>query len=115
MADQHSRDIVDQALALAKSHPHVPALDVLDLVMTDRHGIDPDFDAPGEPFGDWTDPPSPFGDLLRRAFAPNDIREDAAAVWASEDPALLPEQSALASAWQCLVIERFADRYRLWR
>lgn len=109
--------IVSEALSLAKSHPHVPALDLLDLVMQGHHGDDLDFDAPGnQGFGDWTDPPSPFGELLRQAFAANEIGPGAAGIWASEDPdpAVVTAQDALVDHWQEAVVERFAQRYRLW-
>lgn len=109
--------VVSEALALVKSHPDVPALDLLDLVMHGRHGEDIDFDAPGEVFGDWTDPPSPFGELLRRAFAADEIGPGASGFWLSDDPdpAVATAQDALVDHWQEVVIERFAQRYRLWR
>lgn len=114
MADSQTLAVVHKAIALAQSHPHAPALDILDLAMAGRHGMDADFDAPGEAFGDWTDPPSPFGELLRRAFAPDTIDAGAAALWVSEDMAVAEAQGALIDQWQEDVIEPFARRYRLW-
>ncbi len=87
MADRAAQSIVDQALALVQTHPHAPAVNILDLAMTGKHGADPSFEVipSGPAFDDWTDPASPFGALLRQAFG------------AHAD-----------------VIERFAQRYGLW-
>ena len=85
MSTRQARTIVDSALALLRTHPHAPALEVLDQVMEGHHGTGPDFDAPGEPFGNWIEPASPFGELLRRAFAAAEIGPEAAAVWQSDD------------------------------
>ena len=82
--------------------------------MQGHHGSAPDFDAPGEVFGDWTDPSSPFGDLLRQAFAAGEINAEAAAMWLSEDPRHAVRQVQVAREWQSLVIDRFAQRYQLW-
>ena len=115
MADQEARAIVATALALSKSHPHARAIDVLDLAMQGRHGTSPSFDTWGagnEPFGDWTDPSSPFGELLRKAFAPDEIDAGAATLWMSD--ASDAEANALLRSWQTLVIDRFAERYSLW-
>lgn len=118
MADTEARTIVEKALALSKSHPNVPVLDVLDLAMQGRHGSSPNFEASAQDaqhgFGDWTDPSSPFGDLLRRAFAPGHIAANAGALWASEAEEDDPALRELIDVWQHKVIDRFAERYRLW-
>ena len=77
-------------MALSRTQPTAPA-------MQGRHESDLDFDAPGEPFGDWTDPASPFGDLIRRAFAPD-----------------LISAQGTPDEWQLLVLASYAERYRLW-
>ena len=114
MPKSQARSIVQTALAVLKSHPHAPSLSVLDLAMQGHHGSAPNFDAPGEWFGDWTDPASPFGELLRAALAPDEIEAHAALIWLSEDPAYAVRQAQIAKDWQPLVIDRFAQRYRLW-
>jgi hypothetical protein len=94
MAGTQAQSIVDQALALLRTHAHASALDILDLAMTGQHGSDPNFEAPpGNPFSDWTDRESPFGRLLGLAF-----RGDA------NDP----------DAWERVVMPGFAERYQLW-
>ena len=112
--DREARTIVDTALALARSHAHAPALDILDLAFEGHHGTDPNFDAPDKPFGDWTDPASPFGELLRKAFAADAIDRDAATLWVSDDECDTTRQHALVKDWQSLVIDPLAECYRLW-
>lgn len=91
-----SHPLVRRALALAKSHPDWATLQVLDAAMegyTDSH---PDFKLHVHAgFSDWIHPPSPFAELLRRAFG-------------------MHLESADADRWQ-EVIDAFAARYRLWR
>lgn len=88
MADRAAQSIVDQAVTLARTHSHAPALEVLDLAMTGQHGSDPNFETRATTFDDWTDPASPFGMLLARAFG--------------------------ADAANHEVLDRFARRYGLW-
>ncbi len=109
MSRAEGRQIVDTALALLRSHSHAPALEILDLAMQGRHGSSPDFDAPDQAFGNWIDPPSPFAELLRQAFAVDDIGPSAAAHWVADD-----DGAAIAADWEACVVEPFAKRYRLW-
>lgn len=115
MADSIALHIMRQAAALRESHPQASALEVLDQVMEGHHGSDLCFEADSShSFGNWTDPPSPFGELLRQAFAPAEVSPEAAVLWlsAAEDDA--PACDALVDSWQALVIDRFAERYKLW-
>lgn len=114
MPNAQAQSIVRTALALASSHPNVPLLDVLDLAMVGHTGSSPDFDAYGERFGDWTDPNSPFGDLLRQAFAAGQVDAMSSAAWLSEEPMHVANQERVLSAWQSLVVDPFAQRYQLW-
>jgi hypothetical protein len=114
MPNAQAQSIVRTALALASSHPNAPLLDVLDLAMVGHTGSSPDFDAYGEPFGDWTDPDSPFGDLLRQAFAADQVGAMSSAAWLSEEPLHVAQQEGVLRVWQALVIEPFAHRYQLW-
>lgn len=115
MADSIALNILTQAASLRLSYPQATALDVLDQVMEGHHGCDLDFTVTSkEPFGDWTDPASPFGELLRQAFAPDEISADAARLWLSLDAAEFDESDRLVERWQGRVIERFAARYKLW-
>jgi hypothetical protein len=82
--------IVDAAMQLRRTHPHVPALDVLDLVMQAHICTSPDFDTGRS---DHTDAGMPFGQLLQEAFGhPDDPTGD-------DQP----------------VLDRFAERYVLWQ
>lgn len=97
MADPTARAIVDSVLALRQSHPHAPALDVLDLAMKPHRGTSPEFDAGRS---DLTDPGAPFGDVLRQAFDP------AYDVAALEAAGLDPDE-----IWQTAVLRPFYRRY----
>lgn len=101
MPGSPSHPVVQRALELAASNPHMPSLHVLDLAMDGQRSqhIDFEVDEPAAEFCDWLDPPSPFAALLRSAFGAHldDVDVDA------ESP-----------RWQ-EVIEAFADRYDLWR
>jgi hypothetical protein len=67
MADRAAQAIVDKALAVLGSHPAAPPLEILDLALAGRHGIDPNFEAPHtKPFADWVEAVRP----LRPATAP---------------------------------------------
>ena len=112
MADTTAQKIIAVALGTRATHPHVPALDVLDLAMQGHEGCDLCFEAaPGQPFDDWLDPPSPFADLLRQAFLP-DVTLQQARLWTSDDDLLA---DGFREMWQDEVIEPFAQRYRLWQ
>lgn len=91
MADPTARAIVAETLALRASHPAVPALDVLDQVMRGYRGTSPEFDAGRQ---DLTDAGTPFGEVLRLAFAPGLEEADGA-------------------TWEELVVDAFAARYDL--
>ena len=79
--------------------PHAPTLTILDQAMADRYGAQLDFTAPDPRAGfrDWLHPPSPFAELLRRAFGMH----------------IEPEEFDRSSAAWHDVIEAFARRYRL--
>lgn len=68
MADHETQAIIDKAVALARTHGHAPAIEILDLAMTRRAETCPNFEAHGQPFDDWADETGPFGGLLRAAF-----------------------------------------------
>lgn len=94
--------IVRAALDLRRSHPHAPAIDVLDLAMQGQYHSVLDFGDPATPGGDHTDPLSPFGQLLGQAFAPH-LDEDYCAAQALD----------LDEAWHLGVLEAFWERYGL--
>ena len=89
MADSLALAIVERAFALACTHGHAPAIEILDLAMmrSERQRA-LNFEAHGRPFDDWTDEISPFGNLLRAAFG------------------------ADGATWNA-VLQRFAERYKL--
>lgn len=68
MADSEAQAIVDKAVALARTHGHAPAIEILDLAMTRREETCPNFEVHGQRFDDWANETSPFGGLLRAAF-----------------------------------------------
>jgi hypothetical protein len=67
MANSTARAIVQSAIALRQSHPHAPALDLLDLVMQPYRGASPAFD---DGRRDLTEPGTPFGQILQAGFDP---------------------------------------------
>lgn len=112
MADAAVLQLIATASALRRSHPGVPALDVLDLAMQGRHGAHFNTDAHGEPWDDWLDPPSPLARLLRDAFAPQ-LADDpyfTHNIWTACDA----QGVLLATHWDEQVLHPFATRYGLW-
>jgi len=99
--------IVTEALRLRKADRRRPALDVLDEAMREHRGTHPDFECIHPEFSHWTEPPSPFAELLRQAFA-EDI-EQSAMVAISESKA----SDEIERRWEG-VIDLFAQRYDLW-
>lgn len=96
--------IVSAALALRRSHPAAPALDVLALVLQGRQAVPADFGADGLP-------PAPFALLVAEAFdtamTPDEWRE-----WCQ--PGMNPKLLAgLLSVWTVHVWPRFAHRFGL--
>lgn len=90
MADPTAQQIITAALGTHATHPRAPALDVLGLAMKGQEGCNLCFDAkPGDDFDNWLDPPSPFADLLRLAFAP-EIERAQLARWDSPVDFLSP-------------------------
>jgi hypothetical protein len=100
MADPQALIVVRKALELRRSHPHVPALDVLDLAMQGRQNQPLDFADSTAPGGDHTDPMAPFGQVLGLAFAPDLNADDCAAQAIDFD-----------EAWHLVVLEGFWERY----
>ena len=68
MTDRDALSVVQAAVATARSHSGVPALEVLDLVMEGRRGVELDFNDPTQSHRCWTSPGTPFGALLALAF-----------------------------------------------
>lgn len=118
LEDRHP--VVDLALDLQHELPNVAAIDLIDHAMRDYRGTDLSFRNTGPTaalYADHRDPPSPFAELLRRAFAPQlDPRELALIGLAGRpgtDPDLQPRIRAAEQHWQ-RVIDGFAARYDLW-
>jgi hypothetical protein len=102
MADPTVTTIINEALALRRSHPHAPAVDVLDLVMKGR--------LPWlEDFFDDLEPPAPFALLVAEAV--DDIMT--AAEWRGlTGPNAEPRvRAALAQLYRESVWPRFVKRY----
>jgi hypothetical protein len=112
--------IVTRAMDLWRKLPNRPALEILDRALLGHRDEHPDF-AHGGPLMTADShhllPPSPFSELLRRAFAPDlDAQEVLlmALLRPPQDPALLARLRMVEEAWRSRVIEPFGARYRLW-
>ncbi len=119
-----SNPIVETAIRLLSVYPTAPALEILDHAMEGRYGTSPDFEAHPKitcrlpyAYDDDTDPASPFGELLRQAFAPELGMRDLLAINLADMPSASSEEissaATLAEEWQ-RVIDLFAERYNLW-
>jgi hypothetical protein len=98
MSAEVGTPIVAHALELLALHPEMAAVHILDAALQGHHGQTIDFRrrTPDAPYTDWLDPPSPFAELLRRAFGAH----------------LPPEHIDWQSpAWEFEVIDAFAERY----
>jgi hypothetical protein len=98
MADRAALAIVRKALELTRQHPGRTPLEILDLAMDGHRGSAPDFST-NDPEGDVDGAQRRFGELLRQAFAPR----------------LGAFNGNATVRWQREVLERFAQRYELWR
>lgn len=116
--------IVDTAIQLLMESPEAPALAILDRTMRAHLGTNPTFSSfdvtaqsvPHPCYADELDPPSPFAELVRRAFAPRmDPRELMLLARPEHADNLALEQrlSSVRAQWQ-EVVDNFAARYRLW-
>jgi hypothetical protein len=101
--------VVQAAVSLTRTHPHAPALDVLDLVMRGRADQVLDFDDPAAPNGSLAAPNAPFGQLLAAAFDEAMTPTDWSALTGpAADPG--PRFGCL-EIWRAYVIPRFEARY----
>lgn len=99
-----SPDVASAAVALHRTHPQAPALEVLDVVMRQRVGSLRDF-------GESTRAGSDFGGVLAAAFDRGMSPEEWRIVnHRNADPALI---AALLSVWRDEVLPAFAARYSL--
>jgi hypothetical protein len=117
---------METAIQLFMEQPDAPALTILDRAMQGHEGTHPDFDSccnvscarPHPAYGDDLYPPSPFAELLRRAFAPQfDPREAAVLGLVDQDvePNVQARLKIADERWQIEVINRFAERFKLWQ
>jgi ABC-type branched-subunit amino acid transport system substrate-binding protein len=93
------------AVALRQSHPQVPPLEVLDLVMRQHSGSVADF-------GDATWPTAPFGQLLAACFDRGMSPDEWRMIDTSPDQQFV---DALHTVWGDVVLASFAARYSLSR
>ena len=94
---------IDAALALTRSHPRVPALDVLDLAMQGRAGRLADFGT--------ISPTSALGQLLAAAFDRGMAPEDWHLIDSPHSPPAVV--AVLQGIWRDQVLAAFAARYKL--
>ena len=120
MPGSYGNMIVTRAMDLWRKLPDRPALEILDRALLGHRDEHPDFSHGGPLMTADSHhllPPSPFSELLRRAFAPDlDAQEVLlmALLRPPQDPALLARLRAVEQAWRTRVIEPFGARYRLW-
>jgi hypothetical protein len=108
MPDSLARSIVDEALALQRERPELPALALLDLVMRGRHGTGPDFgDLAAAPADCLVDPSSPFGALLAAAF------DEQVTFTGLRSLATASAPTAFEAFWFERVMRAFSRRYQL--
>jgi hypothetical protein len=123
MLASFDQPIVETAIQLSMELPDTPALEVLDLAMRGHHGEEPDFasrvsatsDEPHPAYASDLQVPSPFIDLLRRAFDPQwDPRE--MLLLANPEPQSPAEQARYqeAAKRRDALVQAFGVRYRLW-
>ena len=97
-------DVARAAVALHRSHPNVPAVDVLDVCLRQRTGRLADF-------GDELRPGSPFALIVAEAFDRGMAAQDwLLATNPNSDPALV---AALVRIWETYVLPSFAAHYGL--
>lgn len=107
------KSIAVEALCLWAREPRSPALSVLDQIMCGHRGENLDYAFSGAEL----EPPHPFSELLRQAFAPHlSALEILLANLQCEldDPVLRRRYDELRAEWMRVVLE-FAVRYDLWR
>jgi hypothetical protein len=64
--------VAEECIRLRSSHPHAPAIDVLDLVVRAAHAPDRTLNTVDDPaVAAWLQPGNSFGCLLREAFPVN--------------------------------------------
>lgn len=113
--DQLSVDdsaVVQVALHLWREHPCETPLNILDAALAGYRADDLEFEFDYDEF----QPPHPFAELVRRAFAPDlDATELLLTTVDIEprDPCLRNRIELAREAWHA-ALSRFADRYRLW-
>ena len=106
MPNLDAQAVVQAAVHLNRSHPHAPAIDVLDLVMEGRIDQTLDF---AHPAGSLAEPGSPFGKLLAAAFdEAMTANEWAAFTGPAAEP---PLREGCLEIWRTHVLPRFAGRY----
>lgn len=105
--------IAIEALCLWARAPHSPPLSVLDEIMCRHHGENLDLAFTGAEL----EPPHPFSELLRQAFAPHLSALDVLLANLQcdlGDPHLRRRYDELRAEWIRVILE-FAARYDLWR
>ena len=101
-----SPDVAHAAVAIRRSHPAAPALEVLDLCLTQRTGSLADF-------GSEIEPATPFGFLLAEAFDTGMAPQDWSLYSHPSTPAAVVQ--VLRGIWDGEVLDKFASRYGLAR
>jgi len=105
MSKALSPDIANAAWSVRRTHPHAPALDVLELVFQGHR------DAELDPKASWVRPGSPLGQVIAAAFDRGMPPEDwAAGTRPPSDPVV---QETLATIWQSQILPAFAEHFGL--
>ena len=97
--------IVEEALALRASHPHAPAIDVLDLAIKGRG-------AWLEDFFEYMVPPSPFALLVAEAMGDLSLPPEWQALTGPNADEKM--RAAMRQSYSEQVLPKFVKRYGLW-
>ena len=104
--DPEAQRAADEALAVRRSHPQAPPIDVLLLAFKRRQGLR--FPAPTAPDSPLTGPRTEFGQLIAAAFDRGMTPEDWIGLTGPKaDPQLV---AALMQIWHTHVLPQFAAR-----
>jgi hypothetical protein len=106
--------IASEAVSLRRANPGWSAMQILDDAMAGKHGTNPEFECDHPDHDDCLEPPSPFADLIREAFAP-DVEWSDLVLMRREagNPPDGARRWRIQHRWNG-AIDKFAERYGLW-
>jgi hypothetical protein len=109
MANTEALAVIANTLALRRSHPHAPAIDTLDLVVSGRGGQTLNFLEIDARHGSLADPASEFGQVVAEAFDRGMLHTDWIGLTSDlADPRI---RSCLLDLWRDEVFSKFEMKY----